>query len=165
MQLMNNPLAKLIFKKGGFGQTISRAETVERVNPLIKKHFELNHSYGYVIRHHDQPEVVDALRALAKTGRMDVGKLSETVLSAGGVHYNGTDLDEDDFDLGDDPTEMLFRLRDLEQTFRDAVSQELKDITHQLRTVAILELVESNSTDRLNALREMTKRLHRPSSS
>jgi hypothetical protein len=154
---------KLLFKRGGIGQTISREETVARLNPIIKQHFELNQSYGYVIRTHPQEEVVQALKAMQKTARMDVAKLSETVLSAGGVHYNGTELEPDDFNLGDDPTDMLFQLRDLEEAFKDTVTSEIKDVTHQLRTLAILEVVQSNSTDRLTALRGMTKRLHRPS--
>ncbi len=163
MQIMNNPIAKLLFQKGGFGQTISRGETVERLNPIIEAHYRLNRSYERVIAQHPQDDVAATLRRMQKAARGDVGKLSETVLSAGGVHYNGTDLREADLGLSDDPTERLFQLRDREEAFRDRVADELDEITHQLRTQAILELVKTNSGQRLKGLREMTGPLHRPS--
>lgn len=155
---MPNPIKEILLGRGWAGKTITRAETVERLNPLIEQHVKLNHNYEYAIRHHGDASVVDTLKSLQKTARGDVGKLSETVLSAGGAAYNGTDLDAEDFDLGDDDTEMLAQLDDLETEFRNAVRTERREIEHQMRTRAILEVVLANSEERIQVVRELLKR-------
>jgi len=105
--------------------------------------------------------VTDALSAMQRTARMDVGKISETIYSAGGSAYNGTDLEPDDFDLGDSASDMIASLISLERDFRNTVRTERDEIEHQIRTRAILELLESNSHDRLKALEKMKTRLAR----
>lgn len=155
-----NPLVKLLFNRGGIGPSMSRAETVERLNPLIEQHMRLNRSYDAVIEQLADETLAEKLRAVQKTARADVGKLSETVLSAGGVAYNGVELRDETFDLGDDETDRLFALRDLEQALHDAVTEEL-DENHQMRTRAILEVVQGNSAERLDYLKGVTQRRHR----
>lgn len=158
---MANFLKDLIFNRGGFGASISRAETIERLNPLIEQHVKLNHQYTYVIRNHKSADIVTLLNGLQKTARADVGKLSEVVLSAGGVPYNGTDLEEHDFDLGDDQTEMLFKVQDAEEDFLNKMKDELDAVTHQMRTIALLEVVRNNSDERLRTMRSVTRPLTR----
>ena len=155
-----NPLVKLLFNRGGIGQSMSRAETVERVNPIIEQHTRLNRCYNAVIDALSDDEIVDELRAFQKTARADVGKLAETVLSAGGTAYNGVALRGVTFDLGEDDTEMLFALRDREQALHDAATDEL-DENHQMRTRAILEVVQGNSAERLDYLKGVTKSRNR----
>lgn len=158
--MIQNPIVRLIFNRGGIGTSMSRAETVEHINPLIEQHMRLNKSYDYAIDHLSDEEIVERLEALQKTARTDVGKLSETVLSAGGSAYNGVELRNETFDLGDDDTEILFQLRDREQEFQNALTEEL-DLNHQIRTEAILENVRAHSAERLDYLKGVTKTRHR----
>ncbi|WP_457653911.1 hypothetical protein [Rhodocaloribacter sp.] len=153
-------LKEVFLKKGWAGRTISREETVERLNPLIRQLTELMYDYRYVVEHLSERAVAAALDAALKTLRADIGKLSETVLSNGGVAYNGTDLDPAAFDLGSDDDEMLFNLLDAEQAFQERIAAE-KEVEHQMRTRAILGVVAQNSRDRLVLLRTHTSRRRR----
>jgi len=158
---MPNTLKELLLGRGWAGKTISREETVERINPLIEQHIKLNHYYRAASRSHSNAEVSRRLEDLLKTARTDVGKLSETVFSAGGSAYNGTDLEPEDFDLGDEDAEMLSALRDLEKDFHEAVTHERNEVEHQMRTRAILEVVQGNSDERLDTLETLHR--HTPS--
>lgn len=153
---MPNPIKEALLNRGWAGKTISRAETVERLNKLLLQHLKLNHYYQYVIRSHSDPEVTEALARVQKTSRADVGKLSETILSCGGTAENGTDLDPDDFQLGPDELEMLSQLEDRETEYNGALTREIDEVEHQMRTRGILEAVRSNSTDRLELVRGLT---------
>jgi hypothetical protein len=161
---MPNTLKDILLGRGWAGRTITRAETVERINPLIEQHIRLNHEYAAVARAHSDATIVSTLQDLLKTARGDVGKLSETVLSCGGVAYNGTDLEPEDFDPGADETAMLFRLLDLEEAFHDALEREQNEVEHQIRTRSILGVVQTNSAERLKTLRSWTRTLSRPAS-
>ena len=97
------------------------------------------------------------LEQLQKTARVDVGKLSETVLSCGGTPYNGTDLDPDDFALRGGVGDLVEELHALETDFNEVLAGEL-DLEHQMRTRGVLEAVRSNSRDRLNALDALQRR-------
>ena len=155
---MPNPIKEAILNRGWAGKTISRAETVDRLNPLLLQFLKLNHNYEYVIRSHDDAAVTDALKRVQKTARADVGKLSETILSCGGSPENGTDLEPDDFNLGDDELDMLYQLEDLETEFNESLEREIDDIGHQMRTRGILEAIKSNSSERLELLRDLIER-------
>jgi len=155
---MPNPVKEALLNRGWAGKTLSRSETVEQLNPLIRQHVELNHHYGAAIRHCDDERVVDVLERLQKTARADVGKLSETVLSCGGTPYNGTDLSPEDFTLKGSLSDLFEELHDLETAFNDALAEEI-DLEHQMRTRGVLEAVKSNSQDRLNALDALQRRI------
>ena len=155
---MPNPIKEVLLGRGWAGKTLSRAETVERLNPLLLQFLKLNHNYQYVIRSHSDTAVTDALKRVQKTARADVGKLSETVLSCGGTPENGTDLEPEDFDLGTDQLDMLRQLEDLETAFRETIERELDEVEHQMRTRGILEAVKSNSSERLELLSDLLDR-------
>lgn len=155
---MPNPIKEALLNRGWAGKTLSRSETVDRLNPLIRQHIELNHHYGAAIRHCDDERVVDVLERLQKTARADVGKLSETILSSGGTPYNGTDLSPKDFTLEGSLSDLFEELHDLETAFNDALAEEI-DLEHQMRTRGVLEAVKSNSQDRLNALAALQRRI------
>ncbi len=161
---MANFLKRLIFNRGGIGKSLSRAETVERINPILEQHVRLNRSYDAVIRDCSDVQIADQLDELQKKARMDAGKLAETIFSAGGTAYNGTDLEPEDFDLGANDDERLAELRALEQDLHETVTEE-RDRNHQLRTDAILQVVEENSADRLEYLRGVTKGRRRTAAS
>ncbi|MFP4229080.1 MAG: hypothetical protein ACLFTE_09665 [Salinivenus sp.] len=155
---MPNSIKELLLGRGWAGKTISRSETVDRLNPLIRQHIELNYYYRGVIRDADDPAVAEALERVQKTARADVGKLSETIHSCGGTPYNGTDLEPEDFSLDGDQTDPLAQLQEMEQSFRDAVVHERKNVEHQMRTRGILEALRSNSTERLELLDALIER-------
>jgi hypothetical protein len=155
---MPNPIKEAILGRGWAGKTISRAETVERLNPLLLQFLKLNHYYQAAIRTHSDPAVTAALERVQKTARADVGKLSESILSAGGTPENGTDLEPEDFPLGEDDLEVLHELKDLETDFHEALVHERKEIEHQMRTRGILEALTSNSTERLELLGDLIER-------
>lgn len=155
---MPNPIKEALLNRGWAGKTLSRSETVEQLNPLIRQHVELNHHYGAAIRHCDDERVVDVLERLQKTARADVGKLSETVLSCGGTPYNGTDLSPEDFTLEGTLSDLFEELNELETAFNDALAEQI-DLEHQMRTRGVLEAVKSNSQDRLNALAALERRI------
>jgi type I site-specific restriction endonuclease len=155
---MPNPIKEALLNRGWAGKTITRAETVERLNPLVRQFLRLNHNYQYVIRSHADSAVTKALKRVQKTARADVGKLSETILSCGGTPENGTDMEADDVDLGDDNVGMLRQLRDLETDLNDAVGREREEIEHQMRTRGILDALKSNSAERLELLSDLIDR-------
>jgi len=155
---MPNPIKEAILGRGWAGKTITRAETVERLNPLLRQFLKLNHYYQSVIRTHSDPAVREALKRVQKTARADVGKLSESILSAGGTPENGTDMEPDDFTLGSDDLKVLTQLKELETDFHEALTHERQDIEHQMRTRGILEALKSNSTERLDLLGDLIER-------
>lgn len=149
-------LKEAFLNKGWAGRTLSRNETIERFNPLIRMLHELNHAYNYTINHISDRDTASRLDAFQKTARTDVAKLNETVLSAGGVAYNGVDINAEDFNLGDEDGPMIHRLREGEEDFLQHLSAEL-DAEHQIRSRAILSVVQSNSRDRLDYLRSIAR--------
>lgn len=151
-------MANIFLKRGGAGISIRRDETARRLNPLIEELIVLNHCYDYVILHTSSPATAERLEAFQKISRADVGKLSETILSNGGVPYNGIDREASDFDLGTDDAGMLQELISQERAFLDAIAAERK-IRHHIRTQAILEKVYSNGKARLDFLEDAVKRL------
>ncbi len=154
-------LKEAFLQKGWAGRTISRAETIERLNPVLEQLLGLMHAYQYVIDHIGDPALAERLEALQKTLRADAGKLSETILSCGGVSYTGVDLESDQFNLGDTDEAMLFNVLDQEQAFQAMIGEE-KDVEHQIRTRAILGVVAQNSDERLTFLKEHTRHRRRP---
>ena len=157
------PLKHLVFQKGGIGRSMSRADTVKRLNPIMRRQLELNHYHDYVIQHLGEPKLAAELARLQKTARADAGKIAETIYSCGGVAYMGVDLEPEQFRLSDDPDQMLFELMDHEEAFRDRVQEEfdLDPLEHQLRSKAILENLVANSQGRLSVLRDATRKRRR----
>lgn len=154
-------LKELLLQKGWAGKTISRPETIGRLNPIIERLIRLNHSYDAVERTTRSAQLAAGIAAHQKIARADVGKLAETVFSCGGTAYNGTDLEPSDFDLGKSNISMLENLIELEQDFQKTLEAE-KEIEHHMRTRAILSVLKKNSNDRLDFLREINKELRKP---
>lgn len=144
-------IKELLLKKGWAGKTISRAETVTRLNPLVERHIKLNLLYDSATRRVSDPAVREALAASQKIARANVGKLAETIFSSGGSAYSGVDLDPNAEYPGMEPDSMFNTLTDAETAFRDAVLDERK-VEHQMRTRAILGVVAASSAERLEML-------------
>lgn len=144
----------LLLNKGWAGKTLSREETAGRLNPVIRSHCALNHSHEYAMRALEDRDAAEQLSTLQRTARMDIGKLSEVVLSAGGVPFNGTEMEPEDFDLGKCDSDIVTELRNMERDFEKLLHAEL-DMEHQMRTRAILEVVLKNTRVRLEYVRKL----------
>ena len=144
----------LFLNKGWAGKTLSRAETATRLNPLIRAHCALNHSHEYAVRALENREAADELAGLQRMARMDTGKLSEVVLSAGGTPFNGTSMEPEDFNLGKSDREIVQALGKLEGEFEQLLRSEM-ETAHQMRTRAILSAVLTNTRTRRNYVRKL----------
>lgn len=158
---MTMGLKEAFLQKGWAGKTLSRTETIERLNPLLERMLPLMHTHRYVIDHVSDATVSEQLETMHKTLRADIGKVTETVLSCGGVPYTGVELDPAAVRPGDTDDAMLFTALDEEQAFHDALQAEA-DQPHQMRTRAILGAVAANSAARLDALKALTLHRRRP---
>ncbi len=147
-------MKSLFLKKGWAGKTISREETIERTNPLLRHHNEINFTYDAALARITDESVIERLNEFQRIARNDAGKLSETVLSCGGVPETGVDMGPEDFDPGSNLKEITAYLIDREKAFLDALDAERK-IEHQMRTRAILENVENNTSSRLEYLKSI----------
>lgn len=141
-------IKELLLQKGWAGRTISRDETIERLNPIISIMTEVLHRYA-AVRDEADAAVRTEIDRVMKTLGMDIGKVAETVFSCGGTAYSGTDLDPDAFVAGDDGWKTL---RDAEDVLASALRDE-QDVEHQMRTRAILAKVAENQDDRMNLIR------------
>ena len=151
-------MLNFFLNKGGAGISISRQETVDRINPILKRQIEVNHGYNYALTHCSDEEAVAQFDQFQKTARADVGKLSETVLSSGGVAYNGTDLEPSNYHLGDRDNDILAALIDQEQALLDAIEGEA-EVEHHIRTQAILLNVRTHAQERLNYLKTLDRKI------
>lgn len=142
-------IKELFLQKGWAGRTIDRAETIERINPMIRTMSELMHLYLAAGESNVKPELKQGIEDSLRTLRMDIGKMCEIVFSCGGVAYSGTDLETEDFRLGN---ELSDAIASKEQQLRDALDEQGK-IEHQMRSRAILLNVDNNQKTRMNAVR------------
>ena len=149
-------IKELFLQKGWAGKTISRAETVDLLNPIIKRHLVLNNEYGYVVNNHADSDVRALLAESQKVARANVGKLAETVYSCGGVAYTGVDMEPAAVDLGSDSTKMIETLLRGERELIEIVGAESK-VEHQMRTRAILGVVADSAEQRVAMLEEVAR--------
>lgn len=154
-------IKELLLQKGWAGKTISRQETVERLNPLIRQLIELNYTYDAAARATTMPELSAGIMKHQKISRADVGKLAETVFSCGGTAYNGTELEPQDYAANGEDREIIDTLIRHEQEMLGSLEAE-SEIEHQMRTRAILSVLKKNGEDRLEFLREMNAIARKP---
>lgn len=145
-----------LLNKGGAGISISRQETAERLDPLLRQLIGLRRHYEELIRRTPDPEVAEKLEDLLKYARTDVAKLSETIHSAGGQAYTGVDLRDEPLSAGE-TNDDTSHLRNLEKEFLDAIEGESR-IKHHIRTGAILKNVKDNGSRRLSYLDEINRK-------
>lgn len=154
-----------IFRKGRMGRTISREETAERLNPILEEHVWLNHYYRHATERLENKSLAEHFAEELRTARNDVGKVNETILSAGYTPFSGTDIEPEDIEMSrEGDYGLLYDLLDAERNYLDSLNGE-KEIEHQMRTRAILDVLRTNSQRRLDALKEATEGRRRPSES
>jgi hypothetical protein len=150
------PVLRPFLNKGGAGYSISRAETAERLKPHVARGLELLRSYSAALPAMRDREAADRLGALLPYFRTELGKLYESIFSAGGTVPTGTEIDFSRRDVGEGSA--LQMLTEREQRFGSAVKEEVDSVHHQERTRAILKSVAAGSNGRMDALRELASR-------
>jgi hypothetical protein len=149
-------MLKYLLNKGGAGKALTRAETCTRLEPIIRRLHILNYCYDAALKRVSDPIARRHLDEMMQTARVDAGKVSETVLSAGGTPSMGVGLRQDDFGKGLDDTEVFFLLREREDEFQKALDEEMS-VKHHIRTTAVLTNTARNSKERLEFLRGLTR--------
>ena len=139
----------IFLKQGWAGKTVGREETIERLNPILRTANELMQRLGAFAAESSDQDVKTRIEASLRIHRMDIGKLCETVFSCGGVAYSGTDLSPSDF-AGTISQDIVLN----ENTLSDMLAAESK-IEHQMRTRAILGVLQENQRARQNSLRNL----------
>jgi hypothetical protein len=151
------PVLRPILNRGGAGYSISRQETIDRLKPHVERGLELSRAYASTLPRLDARDAVARLEALMPYLRTEIGKLYETIFSAGGTAPTGVGL-RDELVPADDDTDPLTTLTRLERRFGKALRDEVDSVHHQERTRAILRSVAAGSDGRLDVLREMAVR-------
>jgi hypothetical protein len=149
-------MLKYLLNKGGAGKALTRQETCTRLEPIIRRFHILNYCYDAALKRIPDPLTKRHLDEMMQTARADAGKISETVLSAGGAPSTGVGLRQDDFGKGIEDDEVFFLLRDREHEFRTALDEEMS-VKHHIRTTAVLTNAARNSDARLEFLRGVTR--------
>ena len=148
-------IKSLFLKKGWAGQTLSRSETIARLNPILEHHVKLAELYREGVDPSLGGAATTQLAELLRQSRLGMGKLAETIFSCGGVAFTGIN-DPNDF-RGDDPTweQILSHERALEEKLR----KEKQSINHQMRTEAVLQHCLDQCEARLRFLNKHTRKL------
>jgi hypothetical protein len=123
----------ILLKKGWAGRTISRSETIDRLNPILQL------MSGVLNEHNSNPGSISD--DLVRTLRMDIGKFSETIVSCGGIAARTAVDSNSDANTA----------KSLETELLEALKAE-GDIEHQMRTRAILGVVATNTELRIKEL-------------
>jgi hypothetical protein len=152
----------IVFQKGGFFKSLSREETVARLNPLSEQLTRLTHAYETAAQRlaaTGDPKLTELARRIKadqRFARMDIGKVNETTFSNGGTAYNGTGIEPGQIPLPSDPGHMAEELERREGAHRDDLKESLK-LDHQIRTQAILGNLLAHSEQRLTTLGELRR--------
>ncbi|HLA63225.1 MAG TPA: hypothetical protein VK610_02280 [Rhodothermales bacterium] len=154
------PLLRPLLNRGGAGYTISRAETADRLRPLVARHLELLRSYSAALPRLRRLPGGESIAGLMPYLRTDLSKLYESVYSAGGTAPTGTETDFGAADAGSDHR-VLDHLLNAEKATRAAAFDEIDAVHHQERTRAILKLLVNGSEARLDRLREVATNVRR----
>jgi len=139
-----------ILNKGWAGKTLTRQETAEHLNRLMRPLLELLFTYDAALGKATADGDAGELRREMPTLRADIGKVSESIMSCGAVAYSGTDLEPADFASKAD----WARLLEMEESLGQAIQEE-RGVEHQIRSRAILNAVGANSKKRLDLLKPL----------
>ncbi|MFW5955357.1 MAG: hypothetical protein ACOCSK_01300 [Rhodothermales bacterium] len=145
-------MKEVFLKKGWAGKTLSRVDSIARINPILEQHNALNYTYDAATARLQNADVRLSLEQHQKIARADAGKLSESILSMGGVPRSGVGMERTDFDPGESSEEIRNTLLRLEEQFLKALADE-HGANHQMRNRAILQNVEKNTRARADYLK------------
>ena len=151
------PVLRPILNRGGAGFSISRQETADRLRPHVARGLDLLRIYSALLPRVEDREIAHRITPLMPFFRTELGKLYESIFSAGGTAPTGVDVDFEAGidDAARDPVGILVLA---EREFGRAVSDEIDAVHHQERTRAILKAVAAGSNGRMDVLRELAGR-------
>lgn len=147
-------MKELFLKKGWAGKTISRQETVERLNPILRRHNALLLSHGDATGIISESDANRQYERYLNMMRADSGKLSESILSCGGAPELGAGAGNPTSTSTSSSDDRISSLIDDEQQFLSVIDDELK-ANHQMRTRAVLGAVQKNTRERLSFLKSI----------
>jgi len=145
-----------LLNKGGAGKSLSRARTAAEMSTLLIRHIELLRTYDMLIQSLGEGDAADRLREQQKDNRADIARLSEIILSAGGVPpREGLLLG------GNDQSGLIKSVNSAERELRRDIEEQLEQ-KHQLRTVAMMEGLLANTERRIGFVQQMAHRYSVP---
>lgn len=156
------PILRPILNRGGAGFSMSRPETVEHFNRILRQHQQLINSYDAALRDLADRDIAATIEPVMNRLRTELAKLRETVLANGGAAPSGIDLDPATVHLGSTDYDILQALSEQERAYRDALQAEIDRPNHQMRSYAIIENNHKGSLARLDVLHPIVTRLPRP---
>ncbi len=151
------PALRPLLNKGGAGRYISRAESVERLQPIARRHLDLLMAYdAHLGALPDGPAKME-IEAMMPYLRTEVSKMSETILSLGGTPPSGAGETAAVAAAGAD-RDRIQGFLDAEKDFGGALRDEVDVVHHQERTRAIIEHNADASQARIELLRGILAR-------
>jgi hypothetical protein len=155
------PIFRPLLNKGGAGRSLSREDTIEKLNPLVDQHGRLILAYNTAIRTLGDRAIAQEVERVMNRLRTELSKLKETVLACGGIPPNGVGLRDEAEELGANDGAILHSLEQHEREYRKALREALDYPHHQIRTIAILENNVTGSDERIQALRPLVDKTPR----
>ena len=145
-----------VLNKGGWGLSLTRADSVETLQPILRAHYKMLNAYEFA-RQQAGNGFPDRVEGSLRTLRTDIGKIAETILSFGGTPYNGTDIEPGA--TGDTSASPAQRIERLEETERDlyGLLENGMNVPQQIRTLSTLKLLRNHSDERISVLREAAR--------
>ena len=164
------PALRPILNKGGAGRYISRAHSVERLQPVAQRHLDLMYEYEGILDGMPDGLPKEKLEAMMPYLRTEVAKMSETILSLGGTPPSGVRRRPGepqtggrggvaDPEAGRSTADRTDALIEAERDFGGALRDEAEAVHHQERTRAILNHNAEASDARINLLRDINATL------
>jgi len=143
-------IKEILLQKGWAGRTISRPETVIRMNPLIQVMSNLLYAYNCQAEAEPSSFGESSTGDLVRILRMDIGKMCETVASCGGISTRSPEISlvEGSTNWSD--------ITAVEKSLMDMITAE-KEIEHHMRSRAILSKVAENTERRLQQLESLVQ--------
>lgn len=149
-----------LLNKGGAGKSLTRSKTAVEASRLLTSHIQLLRTYGNLTAamgaENASVDSVDSVKALQKEHRDDIAKISEIILSSGGVPPREADSFE-----GDDIESLLRAVDDGERSLRRSLEEQLTQ-KHHLRTIAIMETLLVNTERRIGVIQTLAQQLKIP---
>jgi len=142
-------MTNFLLNKGGAGKSITRHETAGAMSALVRRLISITRTYEHLLVARNAGSD-QRLSAMQNRTRTDIGKLSEIILSTGGI----TPRYADPVSTSDDPDQLIRALNEAERAFRDELEESLK-LKHHYRTIAVLETLHKNTEDRIGLVREL----------
>jgi len=143
-------MTNFLLNRGGAGKSITRNETAEAMGDLVRPLTSIVRTYERLAENVGDDQAAGKIAASQNRTRSDVAKLSEIILSTGGI----TPRDAEPLSSSDDPDTLIRALNAAERGFRDSLEESLK-MKHHYRTIAVLETLHKNTEERIRLVREL----------